>query len=49
MANKRLPTIGITCLDDQPTQDQHDPRFGQSQAYVHAVATPWPGLALLRC
>ena len=37
MTNKRLPTIGITCLDDQPTQDQHPPRFGQSQAYVHAV------------
>ena len=46
MTNKRLPTIGITCLDDQPTQDQHlpsfdklrTPRFGQNQAYVHAVA-----------
>jgi putative glutamine amidotransferase len=33
-----LPTIGITCLNDQPTQDQHPPRFGQNQAYVHAVA-----------
>jgi putative glutamine amidotransferase len=33
-----LPTIGITCLDDQPTQDQHAPRFGQNQAYSHAVA-----------
>ena len=33
-----LPTIGITCLDDRPTQDQHAPRFGQNQAYVHAVA-----------
>jgi len=32
-----LPTIGITCLDDRPIQDQHCPRFGQSQAYVHAL------------
>lgn len=58
MTNKRLPTIGITCLDDRPcpefiegpTRDQQPPpfdnpstglrtpRFGQSQAYVHAVA-----------
>ena len=37
VTNKRPPTIGITCLDDQPTQDQHLPRFGQNQAYVHAV------------
>ena len=33
-----LPTIGITCLNDQPTQDQHPPRFGQNQTCVHAVA-----------
>ena len=33
-----LPTIGITCLDDHPTQEQHSPRFGQNQAYSHAVA-----------
>jgi putative glutamine amidotransferase len=33
-----LPTIGITCLDDRPTQEQHSPRFGQNQAYFHAVA-----------
>jgi gamma-glutamyl-gamma-aminobutyrate hydrolase PuuD len=33
-----LPTIGITCLDDRPTLDQHAPRFGQSQTYFHAVA-----------
>ena len=33
-----LPTIGITCLNDHPTQDQHSPRFGQNQAYFHAVA-----------
>ena len=38
MTNKRVPTIGITCLDDRPTPDQHPPRFGQSQAYVHALA-----------
>jgi len=45
MTNKRLSTIGITCLDDRrcpefiegPTQNQHPPRFGQNQAYVHAV------------
>jgi putative glutamine amidotransferase len=38
VANKRPPTVGITCLDDRPVQDQHALRFGQSQAYVHAVA-----------
>ena len=38
MTNKRVPTIGITCLDDRPTPDQHPPRFGQNQAYVHALA-----------
>jgi putative glutamine amidotransferase len=38
VTNKRVPTIGITCLDDRPTQDQHPPRFGQNQAYVHALA-----------
>jgi putative glutamine amidotransferase len=38
VTNKRPPTVGITCLDDRPVQDQHAPRFGQSQAYVHAVA-----------
>jgi putative glutamine amidotransferase len=38
VTNKRPPTVGITCLDDRPAQGQHAPRFGQSQAYVHAVA-----------
>ena len=38
MTNKRISTIGITCLDDQPVQDQNAPRFGQNQAYVRAVA-----------
>jgi putative glutamine amidotransferase len=38
LTNKRPPTVGITCLDDRPAQGQHAPRFGQSQAYVHAVA-----------
>lgn len=38
MSGKQAPpTVGITCLDDRPVQDQHAPRFGQSQAYVHAV------------
>ena len=37
VTNKRPPFIGITCLDDRPIQDQHAPRFGQSQAYVHAL------------
>ena len=32
-----LPIVGITGLDDQPTQDQHPPRFSQSQVYFHAV------------
>jgi putative glutamine amidotransferase len=38
VTNKRLPTIGITCRDDQPMQDQHGPRFGQNQTYFHALA-----------
>ncbi len=38
VTDKRPPTIGITCLDDQPTQDPHAPRFGQNQTYVHAMA-----------
>jgi FMN phosphatase YigB (HAD superfamily) len=38
VTNKRVPIIGITCLDDRPTPVQHPPRFGQSQAYVHALA-----------
>jgi putative glutamine amidotransferase len=38
VTNKRPPIIGITCWDDQSIQDQHPPRFGQSQAYVHALA-----------
>ncbi|MFB0546507.1 MAG: gamma-glutamyl-gamma-aminobutyrate hydrolase family protein [Anaerolineae bacterium] len=37
MTKEQVPTIGITCLDDRPTQDQHPPRFGQSQTYVHAL------------
>jgi putative glutamine amidotransferase len=37
VTNKRPPIIGITCRDDRPMQDQHAPRFGQSQAYVHAL------------
>jgi putative glutamine amidotransferase len=38
VTDKRPPTIGITCLDDQPTQDPHAPRFGQNQTYIHALA-----------
>lgn len=37
VTNKRLPVIGITCLDDRPIQAQYAPRFSQSQAYVHAL------------
>ncbi len=37
MTNKRAPIIGITCMDDQPTLDEHPPRFGQSQTYVQAL------------
>jgi putative glutamine amidotransferase len=38
MASPRPPIVGIVCLDDRPRRDPHAPRFGQNQAYVHAVA-----------
>jgi len=32
------PIVGIVCTDDRPQKDEHAPRFGQNQSYVHAVA-----------
>ena len=38
MANPQTPTIGITCIDVQPPDEQHAAKVGQNRSYVVAVA-----------
>jgi putative glutamine amidotransferase len=38
MADRQIPTIGITCITIAPTAEHRPPRLGQNQTYIQAVS-----------